>query len=52
MLENTRFTRKEKNEPGFVEKLAAFDLYVNDAFGTAHRAHVSTAGVTVPQAFG
>jgi phosphoglycerate kinase len=48
MLENTRFYKEEeKNEPGFVEKLAApFDLYVNDAFGTAHRAHASTAGVT------
>jgi phosphoglycerate kinase len=48
MLENTRFYKEEtKNEPGFVKKLAApFDLYVNDAFGTAHRAHASTEGVT------
>jgi phosphoglycerate kinase len=48
MLENTRFYKEEeKNEPSFVEKLAApFDLYVNDAFGTAHRAHASTEGVT------
>jgi phosphoglycerate kinase len=48
MLENTRFyAEEEKNEPGFVAKLAApFDLFVNDAFGTAHRAHASTAGVT------
>jgi phosphoglycerate kinase len=48
MLENTRFYKEEeKNEPFFVEKLAApFDLYVNDAFGTAHRAHASTEGVT------
>merc|ERR1712228_631849 len=48
MLENTRFYKEEtKNYPGFVEKLAApFDLYVNDAFGTAHRAHASTEGVT------
>merc|ERR1712038_1803367 len=48
MLENTRFHKEEtKNEPGFVEKLAApFDLFVNDAFGTAHRAHASTEGVT------
>jgi phosphoglycerate kinase len=48
MLENTRFYKEEeKNEPGFVAKLAApFDLYVNDAFGTAHRAHASTEGVT------
>jgi len=48
MLENTRFFKEEeKNEAGFVEKLAApFDLYVNDAFGTAHRAHASTEGVT------
>ena len=48
LLENTRFYKEEeKNEPGFVEKLAApFDMYVNDAFGTAHRAHASTEGVT------
>jgi len=48
MLENTRFYKEEtKNEPGFVEKLAApFEMFVNDAFGTAHRAHASTEGVT------
>jgi phosphoglycerate kinase len=48
LLENTRFYKEEtKNEPGFVEKLAKpFDMFVNDAFGTAHRAHASTEGVT------
>jgi len=48
MLENTRFYKEEeKNDPVFVEKLAApFDLFVNDAFGSAHRAHASTEGVT------
>jgi len=48
MLENTRFYKEEtENEPGFVEKLASpFDMFVNDAFGTAHRAHASTEGVT------
>jgi len=48
LLENTRFYKEEeKNEAAFVEKLAApFDLFVNDAFGTAHRAHASTEGVT------
>jgi len=48
MLENTRFYKEEtKNDPDFVEKLAApFDIFVNDAFGTAHRAHASTEGVT------
>jgi len=48
MLENTRFYKEEtKNDAEFVEKLAKpFDLYVNDAFGTAHRAHASTEGVT------
>jgi len=48
MLENTRFYKEEtKNDAAFVEKLAMpFDLFVNDAFGTAHRAHASTEGVT------
>merc|ERR1719221_289198 len=48
VLENVRFYSEEtKNESGFAEKLAAnADLYVNDAFGTAHRAHASTEGVT------
>merc|ERR1711907_203369 len=48
ILENTRFYKEEtKNEPEFVEKLAKpFDMFVLDAFGTAHRAHASTEGVT------
>jgi len=48
LLENTRFyAEEEKNVPEFAEKLAAnADLFVNDAFGTAHRAHGSTEGVT------
>ena len=47
MLENVRFEPgEEKNDPALAQKLAAFaDVYVNDAFGTAHRAHASTAGV-------
>ncbi len=47
LLENTRFHAEEKaNDPGFSAQLAALgDLYVNDAFGTAHRAHASTVGV-------
>jgi len=47
LLENTRFYKEEeKNEPGFVDKLAANgDVYVNDAFSAAHRAHASTEGV-------
>jgi phosphoglycerate kinase len=47
VLENTRFQKEEeKNESGFVEKLAALgDLYVNDAFSAAHRAHASTEGL-------
>ena len=48
LLENVRFyPEEEKNDPEFAQKLAAnADLYVNDAFGTAHRAHASTEGVT------
>jgi phosphoglycerate kinase len=48
LLENVRFyAEEEKNDPEFAKKLAAnADLYVNDAFGTAHRAHASTEGVT------
>ncbi|GBG71181.1 hypothetical protein CBR_g8483 [Chara braunii] len=48
LLENVRFYPEEtKNDPEFSKKLAAnADLYVNDAFGTAHRAHSSTEGVT------
>jgi phosphoglycerate kinase len=47
LLENTRFSPGEtKNDPGFARELAGHgDLYVNDAFGAAHRAHASTAGV-------
>ncbi|MEM3396672.1 MAG: phosphoglycerate kinase [Thermoplasmata archaeon] len=47
LLENVRFySEEEKNDPEFSKKLAELaDLYVNDAFGTAHRAHSSTAGV-------
>ena len=48
LLENLRFhPEEEKNDPGFAKKLAALgEIYVNDAFGTAHRAHASTEGVT------
>jgi len=48
LLENVRFYKdEEKNVPEFASKLASnADLYVNDAFGTAHRAHASTEGVT------
>lgn len=47
LLENLRYHKEEeKNEPDFVEALARLaDAYVNDAFGTAHRAHASTEGV-------
>jgi phosphoglycerate kinase len=48
VLENTRFyAGEEKNDPEMAKKLASYaDLFVNDAFGTAHRAHASTEGVT------
>ncbi len=48
LLENLRFhPEEEKNDPGFAQRLAALgEMYVNDAFGTAHRAHASTEGVT------
>jgi phosphoglycerate kinase len=48
LLENVRFYKEEeKNDPAFAKKLADLaEVYVNDAFGTAHRAHASTEGVT------
>ena len=47
LLENVRFhPEEEKNDPEFAKKLASLgDVYVNDAFGTAHRAHASTEGI-------
>ena len=47
VLENVRFhPEEEENDPGFARSLASLgDLYVNDAFGTAHRAHASTEGI-------
>lgn len=47
LLENVRFyPEEEANDPGFAKELASYgDVYVNDAFGTAHRAHASTEGV-------
>ncbi len=54
LLENLRFhPEEEKNDPGFSKQLASLcDVYVNDAFGSAHRAHASTVGMIqfVPQA--
>src|SRR3954470_9905918 len=54
LLENLRFhAEEEKNDPAFARELAALcDVYVNDAFGSAHRAHASTEGMVkfVPQA--
>jgi phosphoglycerate kinase len=54
LLENLRFhPEEEQNDPAFAKQLAELaDVYVNDAFGTAHRAHASTEGITkfVPQA--
>ena len=56
LLENVRYhAEEEKNDPEFSKKLASLaDVYVNDAFGTAHRAHASTAGVAdyLPSACG
>jgi phosphoglycerate kinase len=48
LLENLRFhAEEEKNDPAFAKQLASLgDVFVNDAFGTAHRAHASTEGVT------
>jgi len=48
LLENLRFyAEEEKNDPKFAKKLASLgNVYVNDAFGTAHRAHASTEGIT------
>lgn len=56
LLENVRFyPGEEKNDPGFAKELASLgDVYINDAFGAAHRAHASTAGVAqyLPSAAG
>jgi 3-phosphoglycerate kinase len=56
LLENTRFdSRETKNDPALAKKLAEYgDVYVNDAFGAAHRAHASTEGVArlLPSAAG
>ncbi len=56
LLQNTRFTKGEKkNDPEFAKKLASLgDVFVNDAFGTAHRSHASNVGVSkyLPSAIG
>ena len=56
LLENTRFhAGEEKNDPAFAKALAALgDIYVNDAFSAAHRAHASTEGLAhlLPSAAG
>ena len=48
LLENLRFhAAEEENDPAFAKQLAGLaDVYVNDAFGSAHRAHASTEGIT------
>jgi phosphoglycerate kinase len=48
LLENLRFYKEEEaNDPSFAKELAEFaDIFINDAFGTAHRAHASTEGIT------
>ena len=47
LLENLRFhPEEEKNDPNFAKQLASLaEIYVNDAFGSAHRAHASTEGI-------
>ena len=56
LLENTRFHKgEEENDPGMAKELAALgDIFVNDAFSAAHRAHASTEGVArlLPNAAG
>ncbi|MGM0396601.1 MAG: phosphoglycerate kinase [Bacillota bacterium] len=56
LLQNTRFRKEEeKNEEGFAKELASLaELYINDAFGTSHRAHASNVGVSnhLPSALG
>lgn len=56
LLENTRFVAgEEKNDPEFAKKLSSLgDVYINDAFGTAHRAHASNVGIAqnLPSAMG
>ena len=47
LLENLRFYKEEtENDPEFSKKLASLDIYINDAFGTTHRAHASKKGIT------
>ena len=52
LLENTRFHKgEEKNDPAFIEEVAKIgDLFVNDAFSAAHRAHATTTGVAAEAA--
>ena len=47
LLENLRFYKEEtENDPEFSKKLASLDIYINDAFGIAHKAHASKEGIT------